>query len=228
VEVKGRREQFLEASARVFAKKGYFAASVSDIIEEAGVARGTFYLYFSSKRQVFAEVLHLIIEKIEAIIRGPNEGDPSSDVFRRLTDNVARVIAFFVENPDYAKIILTQAPGLDEEASHQLDQATFMLQAVMDGLLRRGWELGLLRAFNVELASSVLLGGIKELLYHLVITKQIDAPLDVVVENLVRIQAAGILRPALAETIPELADGEKAVAATPRQTKKPTKGKPHE
>jgi AcrR family transcriptional regulator len=228
MEVKGRREQFLEASARVFAKKGYFAASVSDIIEEAGVARGTFYLYFASKRQVFTEVLHLIIEKIEAIIRGASEENPNVDVFRGLTGSVARVIGFFVENPDYAKIILTQAPGLDEDASHQLDQATFMLQAVFSRLLRRGWELGLLRAFNVELASSVLLGGIKELLYHLVITKQIDAPLEVVVENLVRIQAAGILRPALAETIPELADGEKTVAAAAKQTKKATKGKEHE
>jgi AcrR family transcriptional regulator len=42
-----RKQQILEASARVFAQKGYFAASVSDIIEEAGVARGTFYLYFA-------------------------------------------------------------------------------------------------------------------------------------------------------------------------------------
>lgn len=48
----GRREQLLRAARAVFARKGYGKATVSDIVREAGVAQGTFYLYFPSKKAV--------------------------------------------------------------------------------------------------------------------------------------------------------------------------------
>ena len=52
-----RRSQLLAAARRVFAARGYHNAGVSHIIREAGVARGTFYNYFESKRTVFTAVL---------------------------------------------------------------------------------------------------------------------------------------------------------------------------
>ena len=48
-----RRAQLLAAARVVFARRGYHHASVSDILDEAKVARGTFYNYFDSKRAVF-------------------------------------------------------------------------------------------------------------------------------------------------------------------------------
>src|SRR5687768_15697032 len=44
-----RRDQLLDAAERLFAKKGLAESTVADIAEEAGVAKGTFYLYFPSK-----------------------------------------------------------------------------------------------------------------------------------------------------------------------------------
>ena len=48
-----RRRQILDAALRLFAARGYPATGISDIVEAASVARGTFYLYFPSKRAVF-------------------------------------------------------------------------------------------------------------------------------------------------------------------------------
>ena len=45
-----RRAQLLRAARKVFRAKGFDGASVSEIVREAGVAQGTFYLYFPSKR----------------------------------------------------------------------------------------------------------------------------------------------------------------------------------
>ena len=45
-----RRAQLLGAARKVFRAEGYDGASVSEIVREAGVAQGTFYLYFPSKR----------------------------------------------------------------------------------------------------------------------------------------------------------------------------------
>jgi AcrR family transcriptional regulator len=48
-----RRAQILESALTVFATKGYHETSVTDLVDAAGVARGTFYLYFDSKEAIF-------------------------------------------------------------------------------------------------------------------------------------------------------------------------------
>src|SRR5512134_2862913 len=56
---KGRRsrQRILNAAEVVFGTQGYFQASISDIVREAGVAQGTFYVYFKSKREVFVDLV---------------------------------------------------------------------------------------------------------------------------------------------------------------------------
>ena len=51
------RQKLLESAERIFAEVGYHDASIVKITEAAGVGQGTFYLYFSSKKQVFDEVV---------------------------------------------------------------------------------------------------------------------------------------------------------------------------
>jgi AcrR family transcriptional regulator len=50
------RTRILEAAEQVFADVGYHEASIVKITEAAGVAQGTFYLYFEGKKQVFDEL----------------------------------------------------------------------------------------------------------------------------------------------------------------------------
>lgn len=60
VRVSDRRTELLTAARTVFAKKGYEEATISEIVGRAGVAQGTFYLYFPGKESLagaFAEVL---------------------------------------------------------------------------------------------------------------------------------------------------------------------------
>jgi AcrR family transcriptional regulator len=51
------RTRIIEAAEQVFADAGYHEASIVKITEAAGVAQGTFYLYFESKKQVFDELV---------------------------------------------------------------------------------------------------------------------------------------------------------------------------
>ena len=48
-----RRAALLSTARQVFAQHGYHSTSIDDLIDAAGVARGTFYLYFESKRAIF-------------------------------------------------------------------------------------------------------------------------------------------------------------------------------
>lgn len=47
------RAKILGAARSVFSEKGYRSSTVTDVIEKAAVARGTFYRYFPNKREVF-------------------------------------------------------------------------------------------------------------------------------------------------------------------------------
>jgi AcrR family transcriptional regulator len=51
------RQKLLDVAEEVFGTKGYFAASIVDITQQANVAQGTFYNYFSSKYEIFAELI---------------------------------------------------------------------------------------------------------------------------------------------------------------------------
>jgi AcrR family transcriptional regulator len=52
-----RREQILDAAVEVFGLKGFAGANVTDIARAAGIAKGTIYLYFPSKEEVFTAIL---------------------------------------------------------------------------------------------------------------------------------------------------------------------------
>lgn len=52
-----RRGQLLQAAQRVFAREGFAATHVEDIAREAGLAKGTVYLYFSSKQEIYRAVI---------------------------------------------------------------------------------------------------------------------------------------------------------------------------
>jgi AcrR family transcriptional regulator len=58
----------MEAGMAVFAEKGYHRTKVSDIVRKAGVAQGTFYLYFDSKKSLFLTLLDEFFSLIEQVI----------------------------------------------------------------------------------------------------------------------------------------------------------------
>jgi AcrR family transcriptional regulator len=69
------RRRLLEAAERIFAEVGYHDASIVKITEHAGVAQGTFYLYFAGKRQIFDELVRDLNGRIRHAMReGSSQG----------------------------------------------------------------------------------------------------------------------------------------------------------
>lgn len=59
-----RRAQLVGAAFAVFTKQGVANTTVSDIVKEAGVAQGTFYLYFDSKDEIICAVVEAMVEQV--------------------------------------------------------------------------------------------------------------------------------------------------------------------
>ena len=74
-----RRAQVLRHAKRIFARKGYHRTNVADIIARARIARGTFYLYFQNKKDIFEELLEQILRELRNRIQrlkvGPGEAE---------------------------------------------------------------------------------------------------------------------------------------------------------
>ena len=100
-----KRENLLASAYTLFNKKGFVDTSINDIVEYAGVAKGTFYLYFKDKwdinEQVVTEKARLLFD--EAII---NTNDKRIDNFDdRIINIVDYIIEAFKDNPDLMKLI---------------------------------------------------------------------------------------------------------------------------
>lgn len=66
-ECRGKRETLLQAAIQVFAKKGYIRTQIEEVAKAAKVAKGTVYLYFKSKDELFIQAIH---EAVHSQIQG--------------------------------------------------------------------------------------------------------------------------------------------------------------
>jgi AcrR family transcriptional regulator len=82
---RGRRTRavLLRAARDIFERDGYLEARVADIARRAGVAHGTFYTYFDSKREVFRAVMAGVRDEIAEAITVPG-GEGATGAVQRL------------------------------------------------------------------------------------------------------------------------------------------------
>lgn len=167
-----RRAELVAAARDVFARRGYHAAGVADIIEAAGVARGTFYNYFESKRAIFAAVLDEVLAAVTDAIQAIDVTRPLESQVR---DNIQRVVAVLQEEGDVARMIFADAVGIDAEGVEALRDFYGAALARIERALHTGQALGVVRIGDVRLTARCLLGTLKEPVFQSLLW---DEPID--------------------------------------------------
>jgi TetR/AcrR family transcriptional regulator, fatty acid metabolism regulator protein len=100
-----KRRQILDAAVRVFARQGFHSTRVSDIADEAGVAYGLVYHYFSSKDEVLNE---LFSERWSLLLATIEETNGETEPRERLAKVAAFIVDSYRHDPELMKVIIVE------------------------------------------------------------------------------------------------------------------------
>jgi AcrR family transcriptional regulator len=145
-----RPAEILAAALALFAERGFAATRLADVAARAGVTKGTLYLYFDNKEELFKAVVRqeLVpdLERAEAMVAG--SAAPSLDLLEQLVRNFARIIG----SPLGAipKLVLTEAGNFPDLARFYRDAVVERGRALLRQVIERGVTAGEIRPLDIE------------------------------------------------------------------------------
>jgi len=162
-----RRAEIIGVAKRLFASRGYHATSVSDIIDAAGIARGTFYLYFASKHNIFDSVLGQALHDLRACIEPVDLEPGATPPAGQLRDNIQRILRYVTGEPDLVALVLNPMSS-DKEIIERIAAFEREAKALIETALHHGIELGLARECDVTVVTAAIYGALRGAIEHLV------------------------------------------------------------
>ena len=153
-----RPQELLGAALELFVEKGFSATRSDEVAQRAGVSKGTLYLYFPSKEELFKAVVR---NNIAALIA---EGQQIADHFDGPSAQLLRLLmhTWWQRVGDTAaggifKIIFAEVRNFPELAQFYTDEVILPAHRLISGTLRRGIERGEFRAVPVDEATHTLI-----------------------------------------------------------------------
>lgn len=151
-----RRRQILEAATHVFAQKGFHKARVEEIATEAGIAKGTVYEYFPSKKELFRELIKYATSIYLEAFAAKMGANPA--VKERLIELFRTHLEFLGKHQDIARLLVMEYPNLGEEMYGWLLEQRQQVTHLLEKMLAQGMSRRELRPLDQRLAAQVILG----------------------------------------------------------------------
>jgi AcrR family transcriptional regulator len=148
--------EILEAARKLFAKKGFNEVTMGEIADAAGLAKGTLYLYFESKRDVYLKTLQR--GKAELLERVTANMQAAEGLRARIRSLIATRVKYAEENSDFYKIYLTEFSNVIRPASinREFRELDLKQAQALEQALREGMERGEMLPVNAEAAASTI------------------------------------------------------------------------
>jgi AcrR family transcriptional regulator len=113
--VADRREEIIQAGIEIFAAKGYYNTHIAEIVESVGIAKGTFYLYFNSKKDLFVS----LIKRYEDIFLDLFDIDilaaETEDLRLFFSELLKKIFSLYKKNENLSIIILREAVAVNDK-----------------------------------------------------------------------------------------------------------------
>ena len=146
-----RPSEIIEAALACFAAKGFAATRLDDIAARAGVTRGTLYLYFTGKEELFKEVVRQAVLPLLAL-REREIARPDQSATEQLRGFLLSIPQTLTGSPLPAipKIIVAEAQNFPELAEFYFNEVMSRARSNLKALLRRGVQRGEFRKVDID------------------------------------------------------------------------------
>ncbi len=197
MKAENKHSKIIAAAVKVFAKKGFFTARISDIAKEAKVADGTIYLYFNNKNDilisVFEQELGKLVEKTKKQIKKSNNPVEMLQIF------IEQHIVFMKKNRNLSEVIHVELRQAGKVIKGYQAEKYAEYENIIAEIIHKGQEA---RIFNPEInpsiAKRIVLGSLDELTQVWNSSYESHYPKEELAFQLIEVLLKGIHKPDLA------------------------------
>ena len=188
-----KRAAIVDAAKNIFARKGYNAATMEDISVEAGIAKGTTYLYFDSKDKLFLAVFDWYVERLMGITLAIPNGTENG-AMEKIDQMMDKILRSMKQNQDIYPLFMefwsVAAIGEKRVVFGEYMRKLYMRhRKVIGSVIEQGKEEGVFKEeIDSEAVASILVGAFQGLMIQACLEP------DMELERLVRILMTNLVR----------------------------------
>jgi AcrR family transcriptional regulator len=158
-----RKREILVCAKKLFSKRGYYETHISHIIEEAKIARGTIYQYFSNKDDIFITLLEDYFTKWRNMVSIQQADIDLKKINAKayFQHRIRQTFFFLAEDSDLCNIALRVGLGLPEKVSMMVDRFDKKITDLIAEDIKIGQQFNKIRStLDVEIAAITLTGAL--------------------------------------------------------------------
>lgn len=188
-------EKLINAAIELMSKNGYHRTTVADIVKAAGVAQGTFYLYYDSKKKLFLSLMERFYSLLQDALLGIGWDIESitsqEEIAQKIRLAIQNILLVYQDNAILARIFLREAMGLEPDFAELWDSIIERLAAFAALIMDQSIERGLLPPQNSQIVAHCVVGMIERVAYYWLFQEN-EFELEEVVDALARFELLGI------------------------------------
>jgi AcrR family transcriptional regulator len=192
-EENAKRRQIIEGARAVFLAQGFDAASMNDIARAAGVSKGTLYVYFKHKEQLFEAIVE---QECEAQAEGIFDLDPSDHDVETVLTRLGLAYIRFLCRPEKAsaiRIVIAIADRMPELGRKFYEKGPARGIAQLAAYIAAQVEAGVLVVEDCEIAAAPLMEACQAMIFKSMVFNFEREPNPQQIERVVRIAIAAFL-----------------------------------
>lgn len=187
--VRDTKDLIVDSALRLFAERGYAETSMSSIAEEAGVSKGTLYLYFSSKEEMFREMMETGFEAMLKQVGSLVKQD--KPVKQLVYDYIKISHDFCEENKEVSRIIADNfARVISDEFKETMERQMEKMLSYLRVLIERGIKKEVFKEINKEFMLIYLLRTVT--IFHEKLFMEMTISSEEKIDTLYRLIMSGI------------------------------------
>ncbi len=181
------REEILSAAEKVFAAKGFFPTTMSDIAREAEFGTGTLYKYFKSKEDLYFTLIDEKVGEINHLVKA--ELSQKTLAVERIKKVLGLQFEFFEQNRDFLRIYISERNRFEWTVKDDLGKGIHEKMVtyidILAGVMRQGVKEGEFKSMNPLDLAHALVGIVNSFIFEWLISPQpypLISKLDTVLE----------------------------------------------